>query len=73
MDAAVVLQPLLDTDRNLAMEAVSACVDGGTDNTGKPRIEEELPTYDDEDPGSARVSSRRMPDSEEIASCHGMT
>jgi hypothetical protein len=32
MNAAVMLESLLDTDSNLAVKAISTCVDGSTDN-----------------------------------------
>lgn len=73
VNAAVVLETLLDSDRNLTVKTVSACIDGGTDNARKTGINEQLAAHNDEDSGSSRVELRWMPDSVKITPYHGMT
>jgi hypothetical protein len=73
MNTAVVLEPLLHTDKNLAVKAISPCVNGGTDYTREPGIEKKLTAYNDKNSGPSRVKRRGMPDSVEVATPHGMT
>ena len=73
MNAAVVLEPLIDSDRYLAVKTVSACVDWGTDNARETGINEQLAAHNDENSRSSRVEFRWMPDSVKITPYHGMT
>ena len=73
VNAAVVLESLLDADRNLAVKTVPAGVDRRADHAGKAGIEEKLTAYDDEYAGSPRVEGRGVSDPVEITSPQGMT
>ena len=55
VNAAVVLETLLDAHRDLTVKTVSTCVDGSTDDAREAGIEKELSADDDENPGLPRV------------------
>jgi hypothetical protein len=73
VNAAVVLQSLIDTDRDLAVKAVSAGIDRSTDNAGEVGLQQKLPAHDDENSGSLGIERRRVFDAVEITPPHGMT
>jgi len=57
VDAAVVFQPLLDSDWNLAVEAIAPGVDRSAHDAREPRAQKQLPAHNDENPGFARIES----------------
>jgi hypothetical protein len=73
VDAAVVLESLLDTNRNLAVKAMPACVDRSADNAREVGIEKQLPADDNENSGSLGIRCGGMSDSIEVTPPHGMT
>ena len=73
MNTAVVFEPLLDADRNLAVKAIAPCVNGGANHAGEPGVKKELAAHNDKNSGSSRVEPRGMPDSVEVTTPHGMT
>lgn len=58
MNAAVVLEPLIDAHGNLAVKTISPGIDRGANSAREAEVEEKLSTHDDEDPGSSRVERR---------------
>jgi hypothetical protein len=71
MNAAVVLEPLLDAGRNLSRQLVMLGVDGSADYRRETGIDQELTTDDDKDPGPFWVLGRRVKDTVQLAALHG--
>jgi hypothetical protein len=70
MKAAVVLEPFLDTDRDLGRQAVVPRVDRRTNDRREAGVDQNLTADDGENPGSLRVLGRGVDDPVELAAPH---
>jgi hypothetical protein len=70
VDAGLVLQALVPPDVDLSGQSVAARVDGRADDSREARVDERLPTHNDEDARAPRVTAARATDSEEVPAPH---
>lgn len=73
MDAADVLESIVDTNLYLRREAVIRRIDRSADDCLKPRVNEDLSAHDDEDALLLRIPSRRVLYEIEVAPCQCST
>src|SRR5690349_6965174 len=62
MDRALVLQALVDADRNLRRQTIVCGIDGRTDHCRELRVDKDLTANDGEHPRSFWITGRRMAD-----------
>ena len=73
VNAADVLESIIDTNLYLRREAVIRRIDRSADHCLKPRVYEDLSAHDDKDTLLLRIPRRRMLDEIEVASCQSST
>lgn len=70
MDTAVVAQTLGNSYRDLGGEAVVTCVDGGTQDSGKPGINQRIAADDDEIAKLSGIVAGRFGDPSDFTPFH---
>lgn len=73
MNAAFVLQALIDADRNLSLQAVMHRVDGRADHGGELRVDKQLAADNDEYAGAFWITSSGFAYAVEVATPHKAT